>query len=177
MEEKNRELEHFASIAAHDLKSPLANISGLTQLFLKTYGTNIDAKGRDMLDHIAGSSDKLKRLVNGLLLNSRSENLLKDEKSWIDLEALRKEILGLFSYENELEVVLKSSLKQVFGNKTAIDQIFINLVANAIKYNNKKIVSIEIGVSESNGQYEFYVQDNGLALLQNTRKKYSSYLK
>ena len=161
LEEKNQELERFAFIAAHDLKSPLIGISSLTNFFLEEYDSKIDEEGQKMLKLIIETSSKLRNLIDGLLDYSRGENVLKEDKSNINLETLKHEITGLFSYDHNLKLEIKSSLTEIYINKTAINQILINLVTNAIKYNDKDIVEIEIGISESDSQYIFYVQDNG----------------
>ena len=110
---------------------------------------------------ITYSSDRLRRLIDGLLDYSRSENMLKEQKSYINLENLIKDISGLFSYENLLKIKLNSTLTEIFSNRTVIDQLLINLFANAIKYNDKNCVEIEMGVSETNTHYELYISDNG----------------
>ena len=90
MEEKNQELEQFAFIAAHDLKSPLIGILGMAKLFFEDYGSKIDAEGHKMLELILSSAERLKELIDGLLEYSRSESLLKEEKSRIDLKKPNK---------------------------------------------------------------------------------------
>lgn len=161
LEEKNHELDRFATVAAHDLKSPLVGISSMAKLFSKNYDSIIDAKGRKMLILIESSSNKLGSLIDGLLEYSKSESVLKEKKSRIDLKDLKNNIIGLFTYEHELALILKSSINEIVTNRAALYQILINLVANAIKYNDKKNIEIEIGVSSSETHYEFYVQDNG----------------
>jgi signal transduction histidine kinase len=161
MEEKNQELEQFAYVAAHDLKSPLVGISGMSQLLLEDYGSQMDTNGLNMLNLLDGASVKLGGLIDGLLSYSKSETVLQEDKSTINLMDLKNEILGLFTFERELTLTLKSSINEVVTNKAALDQILINLIANAIKYNDEKYIKIEIGVSSSDTHYEFYVQDNG----------------
>jgi signal transduction histidine kinase len=168
MEEKNQELEQFAYVAAHDLKSPLIGISGMSQLFLENYGSQIDNAGLEMLNLIEGSAEKLRSLIDGLLEYSKSESVLKERKSTINLRDLQKDILGLFTYEHDFSLNLKSSINEITTNKAALDQILINLVANAIKYNDKKDIIVEIGVSPLDFHYEFYVLDNGPGI----RKEY-----
>jgi signal transduction histidine kinase len=171
LEEKNKELERFAFIAAHDLKSPLIGISGMAKLFLEEYNSKIDSEGQEMLSLIDTSADKLKRLIDGLLDYSRSESVLKEEKSTIVLKDFKNDIAGLFTYDNELNLVLKTSLERVYANRTALDQILINLVANAIKYNDKNTVEIEIGITESETFYEFYVWDNGPGIVKDQQER------
>ncbi|WP_178985981.1 sensor histidine kinase [Winogradskyella helgolandensis] len=161
LEEKNKELERFAYIAAHDLKSPLINIASLAELFLADYKLQIDSDGIELLEMIIKSSDNLKELINGLLDYSRSDTILKQKKTHIDLEKLKSEIEGLFNFDHNLKLVLNSSLTQIETNKTVVHHILMNLVSNAIKYNDKSNVEIELGVSETQTHYEFFVKDNG----------------
>lgn len=161
LEEKNQELERFAFIAAHDLKSPLAGVSGIAQLFLDEYDAQVDEEGKEMLKMLIGSTDKLRSLIDGLLDYSRSEKLLTEKKSKIDPLVLKKDIAGLFTFNNNLELNLRTTLTELVANRTALDQILINLITNAIKYNDKDLIKIELGISENASHYNFYVQDNG----------------
>ncbi|ALJ05987.1 histidine kinase [Pseudalgibacter alginicilyticus] len=171
LEEKNEALERFAFIAAHDLKSPLFNISSLAELFLEDYGLKIDNEGQEILKAIISSSDSLNSLIDGLLSYSRSENILREEKLYIDVETLKNDASGFFVSDYNLKITLKSTIDSIFVNQTAINQILINLFTNAIKYNDKDIVEIQLGVSENDTHYEFYVQDNGLGIPVNFQDK------
>jgi GAF domain-containing protein len=85
LEAKNIELERFASIAAHDLKSPLNGISGLALLLSEHYGSQLDDDGKEIIDLITKSSDKLKKLIEGLLAHTRSDHGPKADKTQINL--------------------------------------------------------------------------------------------
>ena len=161
LEEKNAGLERFAVVAAHDLKTPLINISSLAQLFQNQYKDILDSEGLEMLEMIIGSSGNLIGLIDGLLQYSKSESLLREGKSDIELQMLRTDLEGLFNYDHQLKLVLKSDLTQIKAHKTALHQILINLITNAIKYHDKETVEIELGVSESDTHFLFYVKDNG----------------
>lgn len=161
LEEKNRELERFASIAAHDLKSPLNNISGLARLTLDDCGEEMDEDGKRNLKLILQSSTNLNDLINGLLNHSKSESLAQEEKSHIQVYDLLKRISGLFSFDNQMKLHLNTPLKEIYVNETALNQVLINLVANSVKYCDKPVAEIELGVGESKSHYEFYVKDNG----------------
>ncbi|MBT8305700.1 MAG: histidine kinase, partial [Maribacter sp.] len=159
--EKNMELERFAYIAAHDLKSPLNTINSTAELFAECYASKFDEDGKKMLGFIQTSSSKLTGLIDGLLNYSKSETILKERGSNIELQELCSDISGLFSYDNSMVIELNSKMDSITINKAAIHQILINLVSNAIKYNDKDEVQIQIKISENGDFYDFCVQDNG----------------
>ena len=161
LNDKNDELEQFAYVAAHDLKSPLNNISSTAELFSDCYGDTIDDDGKTMLTFIKRASEKLKQLIDGLLEYSKSESILKEKTTEIDLQKLCDEICGLFSFDASVSLVLKSELKTITVNRAVINQILINLVCNAIKYSDKDKVKIEFGVTEDDMHYILYIKDNG----------------
>ena len=162
LELKNQELEKFACVAAHDLKSPLNSISTLANLLKENYKREIDIEGLNIIEFIQNSSIKLRCLIDGLLDNSKSTNIIYDRKTEINLEKLKDELAILFSFESNCVIKITSNLEYIYANKTALDQILINLISNAIKYNNKINTEIEIKVRENVGlQYEVIVIDNG----------------
>lgn len=161
LEAKNLELERFATVAAHDLKSPLIGISSLIEILSESNGNQLDGQGKEMLRLIGKSSDKLSSLIDGLLDYSKCESVLKDKKSNIQVSDLVNDMRELFTNEKNLKIVCNSNIKEIVINRAAIDQIFINLLTNSIKYNDKENIEIEIGLTETEGLYEFYVEDNG----------------
>ena len=91
----------------------------------------------------------------------KSESVLKEKKSTVYVKSLEKGLFQLFSYENALKLTVETSLDSIEINEAALHQILINLLTNAIKFNDKDEIVIEIGISESNDDYNFYVKDNG----------------
>lgn len=161
LKERNKEIEQFAYIAAHDLKSPLIGISSMVELFSGFYNSKLDERGKKMLSLMGKSSDKLRRLVDGLLEYGKSDYLIARKKSKVELVTLINEIAGLFAYEQDLKLRFDTDLNEISINRTALDQIFINLIANAIKYSDKEQVEIEIGIKQDETYYLFNIKDNG----------------
>lgn len=165
LQKTNEELERFAYIAAHDLKSPLANISGLSDYFIETYSENIDEEGKEIINLIKSSSSKLKEMIDGLLVYSKSSAIEKENNTQISISLLEKEFSDLFLFKNKCTISFQSNVKFVYTNKTALEQILINLVTNAIKYNDKEYTKIEIEIIDKIDFYEISVHDNGPGIL------------
>ncbi|KJD35524.1 histidine kinase [Tamlana sedimentorum] len=161
LKDKNEALEKFAHLAAHDLKSPLINISSLSQIFIQEYKSQIDDGGLEILNLIIKSSESLTGLVDGLLDYSKSERVLLEKKLDITLEELKNEIQDLFKVEDNVSIHFNSKVKKLTVNKTAINQILINLIANSVKYSDKDCVEIQVNLTETENFYEFSVKDNG----------------
>ncbi|QNF34676.1 GAF domain-containing protein [Adhaeribacter swui] len=161
LQEKNANLEQFAVLAAHDLKSPLYNISSLIDLIESQYEQDIREEVKEILNYIKASSTKLKDLIEGLLAYSRSDQLFNGNQVEIKLSDLQQDITCLFRGNKNSQIRFYSEVDAVYTNKAILQQILVNLVANAIKYNNKKMAEIEIGVTEQEEEYLFYVKDNG----------------
>lgn len=165
LEKKYQELERFANIAAHDLKSPLANVSGLADLFIENYKTIIDEEGHEMIQLIKSSSDKLRGMIDGLLEYSKTDKIVANNKTEVNIAVLKKEISGLFVFKDNCSITFESHIDVIKTNKTAIEQILINLIANAVKYNDKEIAKIKIEMLEEDAFYKISVADNGPGIL------------
>jgi signal transduction histidine kinase len=158
---KNDELDKFAFVAAHDLSSPLRNISGLTGLLRDMYDDKLDEKGKDFMRMIEQSSTKLQGLVEGLLEYSRNENYINENKEDINLRDLADYINSLFTATSTCHIKWSTDLKEVNTNPSGLHQILINLISNAVKHNDKSKIEIEISVKETTEAYKWQVKDNG----------------
>lgn len=165
LEKNNQELEIFARIAAHDLKSPLANVSGLAAFFSENFGSAVGEEGNEIINLIETSTDKLRQMIDGLLEYSKSDQITTENHTEVNINILEKEISNLFIFQNNCSIKFTSNIDSLITNKTALEQILINLIANAIKYNDKEIAALEIEILEEDKFYKISVCDNGLGIL------------
>lgn len=173
LEKNNMSLNNFARVAAHDLKSPLNNIVQLTQMLKKDLENVLEKDSLQLLDLIESSSAKLRRLIDGILKFSQISDIKVLNKTDINVfETVNSIISQFFTVDNhvEFDVRIPENLS-VFTNKTALDQIFLNLISNAIKYNDKKTIHIKIDAVVQDDSIEFTVTDNGIGIKQNEIEK------
>lgn len=161
LEQKYQDLERFASVVSHDIKSPLANIISLTELLKEENKGNLSAETMEYLDFLEESSQSLRRYVDGLLKFYRSEKLLEKEEEDVELESFFEEVAGLYNVDADVEINFPRTGVLQNVNKAALSQIFLNLLANALKYNHKPQRKVEIIFSPSDQYYGFEVKDNG----------------
>lgn len=163
--ERNAELSKFASHVSHDLKSPLANIISLTTFLKEEEGNVFTEESVEYINFIEESADSLKNYIDGILIHYKSNELLNEDKQTIALNDLFEEVKRIHLLD---DAHFKSNTrdKNVFINKAAVTQILINLVDNALKYNNSKHPEITLNYSENKNFHIFSVTDNGIGIAQ-----------
>ena len=161
LDRKNKELDNFAHIAAHDIKSPLNNISSLLDLLYLDVQAHISKEGTEIIGYLRKSTSKLRSLVDGLLAHSKSEHLLKEDTVYISKNELSENIKLLFSSSKNINIYFHSFIDGITTNKIALEQILLNLIGNAIKYNDKEVAKVSIHLDETATHYVFKVEDNG----------------
>lgn len=164
LEIRNKELEKFARVAAHDIKSPLNNISSLTEILLYQYSKELDDEGKIMMQMLDASSQSLRELVDGILEHSKSDFILTENRSVFNLNELVNQCIDLLDNRSEYHFIKNFNETLIAVNKVALQQILLNLISNSIKYNDKKEVEIKIDFSEEENFYKFKIQDNGLGI-------------
>jgi signal transduction histidine kinase len=164
LESQRAELEMFANVAAHDLKSPLKNISGLAEILVEEYGPKLDEEANEMLKLLNSSSTILGSLVDGILKHSKAGSILEIKRDEIDLKDFIAEVIKLIDSSGEHTFKTLFVNQSIVINKIALQQVFINLIGNGIKYNNKEHVEITIDFSETDSYYQFTISDNGVGI-------------
>jgi len=162
MEAQNEALEKFASIAAHDIKSPLATIVMLADLVENTYSHQLDADGQELIKLIYTSATNLTHFIEGILEYSRNTKLLEENKELINLKKVVTNLILLIDPNKEVKFDIHDEANLiVFTNKVAIEQILINLLVNGIKYNDKSEIIISLKIEDIKDFVKFNIVDNG----------------
>jgi signal transduction histidine kinase len=162
LENKNSSLNDFVRIAAHDLKSPLHCITMLSDLFLSDNSGKINSEGLDMITNIKNSSAELSNLIDGIMKYSMDASVISKEKKSINLNELIQTVTAIVDPNNNARInLLFSDSAQIFTNRTAMEQILINILTNSIKYNDKETTVIDIDYRVENENVMLSICDNG----------------
>jgi PAS domain S-box-containing protein len=163
LEAANKELEAFSYSVSHDLRAPLRHIGGFIDLLNKNNSTQLDDSGLRFLNIITESSHEMGNLIDALLTFSRlSRSELQRVK--INSKSIVTRVLKTFSDElmgRTVEINI-SELPDTLGDEDLINQVWVNLISNALKYSrNKDKAVIDIGGKTVNGEAIFHIKDNG----------------
>lgn len=160
LEFSNRELRDFAQIVSHDLKAPLRAISQLSYWISKDYSDKIDAAGQEQLSMLIGRVKRLDNLIEGVLQYSRAGKA-REKEIIIDLNTLVQDVIISLNPAENINIKVDTVLPKILGDPTRFSQVFQNLIENAIKFNDKPSVTINIGCINKIDIWEFYITDNG----------------
>jgi two-component system sensor kinase FixL len=160
LEAANKVLQNFAYIVSHDLKAPLRAISHLVYWLQHDYASAFDAKGKEMADLLVGRVKRMDGLIDGILEYSRIGRIVGQTEA-IDLNHLLPEVIDSLSPPSTIRIEIAPELPTLMGDTTRIQQIFANLIGNAIKFMDKPQGDIRVGCAYDGAFWRFSVTDNG----------------
>ena len=160
LELANAELREFAYLVSHDLKAPLRAISSLSAWIAEDYEDKFDEEGKAQFQLLRGRVSRMGELLAGILDYSKIGKV-NTELHTVNIHELIGEIESMLVEDEGTTIQIKGELPTITYNKLCIQQIFQNLISNAIKYNDKEHCEIEIEASKGIHHYTFWVRDNG----------------
>jgi len=164
-------IQKFASTAAHEIKNPLSSIL-LTSQALKIRLQKLQDEGCSrLIDLNITSTTRLINLLDEMLDYSKDPSLLIAKKSEIDLKQAIKKVVSMINTPDNLEIILPDTNPKLTLSTVAFEQIFINLISNAIRYNDKNQTIIAIRFAEDDEYYKFEVEDNGIGIAETYHEK------
>ncbi|HEY9666754.1 MAG TPA: ATP-binding protein, partial [Coleofasciculaceae cyanobacterium] len=160
LEKRNAELDQFAYIVSHDLKAPLRAIANLSQWLEEDLEQHLTEDTRYQMDLLRSRVHRMEALINGLLQYSRVGRL-RTELELVDVEALLAEVVDSLAPPPEFTVTIMPGMPTVWTERLPLEQVFANLIGNAIKHNHRADGQVTISSHEQFDDYEFTISDNG----------------
>ena len=159
----NKELESFSYSVSHDLRAPLRAINGYSRILIEEHAEDIDQEVERLLNIINENARNMGELVDNLLSLSKLGKR-EIQKGVVDMEGLAHSVMeelkgtdggGMVSWKIH-------QLPVCDGDYRLLRQVWINLIANAVKYSGKKESPVvEIGAEVKVNEAVYYVKDNG----------------
>jgi light-regulated signal transduction histidine kinase (bacteriophytochrome) len=164
LEEAIRELEGFSYTVSHDLKAPLRSIIGYSNILLEDHREALDEDAQDVLDVIIRNTEKMRQLIDDILqMNRLGRKALTIEEVSLSTTANRvyRKLKGMTT-GRKVDFEISGSLPKIQADPTMMEQLFSNLISNAIKFTaNREIAQISVNYEQMNGQHIVSVKDNG----------------
>jgi len=161
LQKKNEQLRKFAGTVSHDMKMPLANMIVTTDILRAKYAPHFDAQGNNYLSYLKQSSFSLSDYIDNLLSYYESEEQSVEKAEAFDLQDLLEDLIDLLNINEDYIINLPENPMELVTNKSAVNQILLNLITNSLKYNDKETGIITIKCTQDHAYYYIQVSDNG----------------
>lgn len=163
----NRDLEQFAYVASHDLQEPLRMIAAYLDLLQRRYRDRLDKDANEYIAFAVGGAHRMQNLIRDMLEYARAG---ERNVPWepVSLEAVMDNVLMDLSRaiaSNGAEVTY-DPLPEVYGAKSQISQVLMNLIFNAIKFRGEEPPRVHVSARKIEGKWLFSVKDNGIGFSQ-----------
>ncbi|MEO6290185.1 MAG: GAF domain-containing sensor histidine kinase [Ginsengibacter sp.] len=170
LEIRNKELEQFASVVSHDIKSPLSGIVMANQILDEQFSQSLGREGTDVLDVSKRASEKIKALVDGILSYYKGSEQSGNVEQF-NISEFFESIFSLLPADKKYNLEYPRDNANITMNKMQLEQVLSNLINNSIRYNDKDVVEIKISFSEAPQQYFFSLTDNGIGIAKEDQER------
>jgi PAS domain S-box-containing protein len=162
----NAELERFAYVAAHDLQEPCRTICSFAQLLERRHGDSLGVEGREYLDYLAAGAQRMRDLIQGLLLYSRANSSTLHFET-VNLDQLLGSTLADLAHavEQSRARITIDALPLVRGDAGQLRLVFANLIANALKFQPPgQTPDVQVSARHDGDEWIVTVHDNGIGI-------------
>ena len=170
LEKQNQSLNEYAHIVSHDLKSPLRSIHTLITFIREDNDIQFNEKTIKYFTLVQEKVEKMDHLIDGILTYSKIDSV-QVIKETIDLNDLINNITGIIFIPSHVKICVEKELPEIQADKFRTQQLFQNLISNAINYNDKPHGLVQIDFKEMDSHYIISIKDNGVGIEEVNKKK------
>jgi light-regulated signal transduction histidine kinase (bacteriophytochrome) len=161
----NEDLQQFAYSASHDLQEPIRNVAIYSQIISRRYGALLDDQGQEYLVFLTEGAKRLATLVSDLLAYTRASMADLSEGLTSADEAVKAATANLAEAIRECGgVITCDPLPEICMGESHLQQVFQNLIANAIKYRSNNPPRVHVSAVQKDTLWCFSVRDNGIGI-------------
>jgi PAS domain S-box-containing protein len=160
LERSNQELDQFAYVASHDLKAPLRGIANLSRWIEDDLKDVMSGETREQMRLLRGRVGRMEALINGILDYSRAGRV-RGRPEPVDVGRLLADCVELLAPPSEASVEVASGMPTLHAERVPLQQVFLNLLGNALKHAGRAEVRVRVDASEAGAFWEFSVADDG----------------
>ncbi|ELZ24444.1 PAS/PAC sensor signal transduction histidine kinase [Haloterrigena salina JCM 13891] len=165
LEESNERLEQFAYAASHDLQEPLRMVTSYLQLLESRYTDELDGDAEEFIEFAVDGAERMRKMIDGLLEYSRVETQGEPLEP-IDLDEVVDDAIGNLQVriEETSASIETESLPRVRGDESQLQQVFQNLVSNALEYSGDEPPRVRISADRRGSRWKVSVRDEGIGI-------------
>lgn len=161
----NNEIQQFTYITSHDLQEPLRTMASYAQLIERRYKGKLDKDADEFIEYMVDGAKRMKDMIQGLLEYSRTgtEETMREFSADASLNSA---LLSLqFAIKECNAEIIRDKLPVINAYESQITRVFLNLIANALKFHKEGIMpKIHISAEKNDDEHVFSVSDNGIGL-------------
>ncbi|MGL2994838.1 PAS domain S-box protein [Flavobacterium sp. TSSA_36] len=170
LENQNEQLNNYAQIVAHDLKSPLRSIHALISWIKEDNQDALNMNTLDYLNKIQGKVEKMDHFIQGILTYSKIDTI-ELTTDFVDVNDIINNLISIIHIPETVTVQIVQKLPTIRADKYRMQQLFQNLIGNAVTYVDKNPGWVKVDFKEDENNYVFSIEDNGPGIAKENQER------
>jgi light-regulated signal transduction histidine kinase (bacteriophytochrome) len=170
LEKQNESLNDYAHMISHDLKSPLRSIHTLISWIKEEKDMLFTENGKKYMDMLVEKVEKMDNLIDGVLTISKLDTTAYKYQE-VDLNEVLNVVIAMIHIPSHVTIEITNKFPTIYTDRYRIQQLFQNLISNAVNYSNKKEGKVTITYKDIDNFYLFSIKDNGIGIEKSYHEK------
>ncbi|MFK7001172.1 PAS domain S-box protein [Flavobacterium oreochromis] len=170
LKKQNQQLNDYAQIVSHDLKSPLRSIHSLISWIKEDNLKEFSEQTLSYLEMIESKVEKMDHLIQGILTYSKIDTL-ESVYEEVDTNEIVQNTIQIIHIPENVQVIIASTLPTITADRYRMQQLFQNLISNAVTYIDKPLGKVIVDYKDNHDSHLFSISDNGPGIAPENQEK------